>query len=394
MDKRLNEIMQRKAEIRTALQGEEKVDLKALEKELKDLNQEEEELRRRQAVADMLNEQGAAADDADARKIEKPGTATADDNIYDSMEYRMAFMRHVTRNVPMPKQFELRSNSNTLTTDVGAVVPPQTLNRIVEKIEAYGMILPLVTRTNYITGMAIPTSDVKPVATWVNEGATSDLQKKTTGTITFSHYKLRCAASVSLETDYMALSAFEDALVRNISEAMAKAIEQAILTGDGTTQPTGILKTLPTGDANIATSKLDYKTLVSAEAALPMEYENGAVWVMSKKTFMAFVGMTDSAGQPIARVNYGIGGTPERSLLGRRVILTTYLPSFTTTLKKTDVFAFIFRFSDYVLNTNFSIGMKMYEDNETDDIIRKSIMVCDGKVIDDSSLVVMTGATA
>ena len=37
------------------------------------------------------------------------------------------------------------------------------------------------------------------------------------------------------------------------------------------------------------------------------------VWVMTKKTFMSIEGMTDKNGQPIARVNYGMGGKPERS---------------------------------------------------------------------------------
>lgn len=40
------------------------------------------------------------------------------------------------------------------------------------------MILPLVTRTAYKTGMVIPTASVKPTATWVAEGAGSDKQKK------------------------------------------------------------------------------------------------------------------------------------------------------------------------------------------------------------------------
>ena len=38
---------------------------------------------------------------------------------------------------------------------------------------------------------------------------------------------------------------------------------------------------------------------VDAEAKLPLAYENDAVWFMTKKTFMDFVGMVDE--QPIAR---------------------------------------------------------------------------------------------
>lgn len=49
MDKRLKEINDRKLEIRSMLQGEEKVDLNALEKELADLEAEATELRRRRS---------------------------------------------------------------------------------------------------------------------------------------------------------------------------------------------------------------------------------------------------------------------------------------------------------------------------------------------------------
>ena len=40
------------------------------------------------------------------------------------------------------------------------------------------MIMPLITRTNYAAGVNIPTTSVKPVATWVNEGAGSEKQKQ------------------------------------------------------------------------------------------------------------------------------------------------------------------------------------------------------------------------
>ena len=84
------------------------------------------------------------------------------------------------------------------------------------KMEAESVILPLVTKTNYKGGLSVPTSTVKPVASWVNEGAGSDRQKKTTSYISFAYHKLRCEISVSLEVDTMALSAFETAFVNSI----------------------------------------------------------------------------------------------------------------------------------------------------------------------------------
>ncbi len=127
------------------------------------------------------------------------------------------------------------------------------------------------------------------------------------------------------------------------------------------------------------------------ESALPTAYENGAYYFMTKKTFMQFVGMTDDNGQPIARVNYGIGGKPERVLLGRVVkLLDDYMSSYAATQSADTIIAFIFRPVDYTLNTNLNITVKTYEDNDTDDKITKAVMLVDGKVVDKHSLVTLT----
>ena len=105
---------------------------------------------------------------------------------------------------------------------------------------------------------------------------------------------------------------------------------------------------------------------------------------------MTFVGMVDSQKQPIARVNYGIAGRPERTLLGRTVILNNYIGSYTKAVTVATTFAFLFNFKDYVLNTNYQMTLKKYEDNETDDQVTKAIMLADGKVVDVNSLVTLT----
>ena len=310
----------------------------------------------------------------------------------NTTEYRKAFMNYVTKGTAIPGEFK-NVNANTKTTDVGEMIPETVLSRIIEKIEATGMILPLVTRTAYKGGLTIPISTVKPVATWVAEGNGSDKQKKTTGSITFAYHKLRCAISNSLEVDVMALSVFETTFVNNVVEAMTKALEQSIIKGDGSGKPKGILAETVVEGQNIdiaKAGKLDYKTLVSAEAALPLAYENGTVWFMTKKTFMEFIGITDTNGQPIARVNYGINGSADRTLLGRRVILNDYMSSYDQTGATEHIFAFLFNPSDYVLNTNLNITIKRYEDNDTDDMVTKALMLVDGKVVDKNSLVTLT----
>lgn len=235
------------------------------------------------------------------------------------------------------------------------------------------------------------------MATWTPEGSGSDKQKKATGSIVFAYHKLRCAVSVSFEVSVVTLGVFETTIINNIAEAMTKALEQAIISGSGEGQPKGVLtETVVTGqNVDIAAAdEPDYDTLINAEAALPLAYENGAVWCMTKKTFMKFVGMVDQQGQPIARVNYGIGGRPERSLLGRTVVLNDYMASLGATITEDTVVAFLFNFADYVMNTNYNITVKRYEDNDTDGQVTKAIMLVDGKVVDKNSLVTITKKVA
>ena len=329
---------------------------------------------------------------ARGKTVERMDSVEVGEDLYNTMEYRKAFMNHVMKGDSVPVKF-INADANTKTTDVSVVIPTTVMERIVEKMEATGMILPLVTRTAYKGGVKIPVSTVKPVATWVAEGAGSDRQKRTVGSIDFAYNKLRCEISVSLETDTMALPVFETVFVNNVSEAMVKAQEQAIVSGTGSGQPKGFLTETPAEGQAIelgATDQLEYQTLVDAEAALPLAYENDAVWFMTKKTFMGFVGMVDANEQPIARVNAGINGRPERTLLGRTVVLNDYMSSYADTMTADAIIAALFNPKDYILNTNLAVTIKRYEDNDTDDQVTKAVMLVDGKVVDVNSLVTIT----
>lgn len=312
----------------------------------------------------------------------------------DTMEYRTAFMDYVLNNRMSDVLREVRENANTLTSDVASVIPTVLANRIVEKAESYGMILPLVTKTSYAAGVEIPTATMKPTATWVSEGAGSDRQKYTTGKISFTHHKLRCEVSLSMEVGAMALSAFEGRIVESVAKAMVVAKEKAIVNGTGSGQPKGVLKETPeTGQAlEVASGAgLSYQLLCDCEAAIPQAYEANVKWFMSKKTFMGFVGLVDDNKQPVARINYGLGGRPERTLLGREVVLTgDYMPSFAKAPTADTLFMFLFDMSDYVMNSVHDMGVSKKQDWDTEDLLTKAVTSCDGKVVDKGSLVTVT----
>ena len=293
-----------------------------------------------------------------------------------NLEYRNAFMEFVLRGTAIPA--ELRDN--TTTSNAASVIPTVLVNQIIEKFDNVGMILPLVTKTSYAAGVEVPTSTVKPVASWVAEGAGSDRQSKATGKIVFAYYKLRCEISMSMEVGAMALAAFEAKFVENVAKAMTYAIENAVINGTGSGQPKGILTessiVVTTSEAN----KIAYADLCEVEGNIPVEYEVGAKYCMNKKTFAKVLAMTDGQGQPIARVNYGLGGAPERTILGRDVVISPYVA---------DDKLFAFDFADYILNTVYDMGISKKQDWDTEDLLTKAVMSVDGKAVDAGSLVVL-----
>ena len=312
----------------------------------------------------------------------------------NSVEYRSAFMAYVMRGERSNVLNEARSNASTTTATFGAVIPTVLIDRIIEKAESYGMILPRVTKTQYAAGVEIPVSTLKPTASWVAEGATSDRQKYTGAKISFTHHKLRCEVSVSMEVGTMALAAFEAKIVENVAAAIVKAKEQAIISGTGTGQPKGILAETPVdGQAITLTSgtALTYDLLCQAEGALPQAYETNAVWLMTKKNFYAFQAIKDNNGQPVARVNYGINGKAERTLLGREVVLCgDYMGNYAQVPTKNTVFAAMFDLADYCLNSVYEIGIDRKQDWDTEDLLTKAVTACDGKCADKGSLVTLT----
>lgn len=325
------------------------------------------------------------------------GQVADNEDVYGSVAYRKAFMKAIVSG----NRVDFRADQSTTTTDtnVNTVIPTNLVNQIIEKFEQLGKLYNLVTRTSYAVGQVIPTDGVKPVATWVSEGASSDSQKKTLGgTITFSHFKLRCEIRYSEEVNTMTLSAFEALFVKQVSEAMLRAIESAIVDGNGSTTPKGILTETPNSGQALtveASGKLTYKLLTEVEAAIPEQYEATTRWVMNKKTFMAFIGMVDSAGQPIARINYGIGGAVERTLLGREVVLYTpqtgsKLGTYSDTVTADTIFAFLADLGDYVLNTNYNLGIQNAVDWDNEDHKTKAVLACDGKMIVKDSLITLT----
>lgn len=381
----LKDIETRKAQIAEECKKASGADLDKLYKEMNDLKAKEEEIRKQQDemekrkyIADQINKNEIVTKKIDEKK--EPN------NMYtvDSNEYRKAFMNYVLSGEMTP---EFRSVSTTA--DNGAVIPTAVMNTVVEKMEQYGNILPLVRKLSYPAGVVVPTSALATEAKWMQEGAAVDVNGKSTVAVTFGAYELAAAIGISFKAHIQSLSAFEAAVAENVSRAMVKALEKAIISGDGAAKPKGIVtETVPEAQKVTLSAKLGYKDIVNMVKAIPSAYKDGAVLTMNENTFLDMATVVDNNGQPVAHVNYGVDGEPIAALLGKKVVFTDYLPDFTSA-KTGDVVAFAFQYDKYILNTAYQMDLVTYTEDATRNKVYQSIGMYDGKVVDNNGLVLV-----
>lgn len=396
---RIKEIEKRKAEIVEKSKSANVEELDNLIKEMDGLNKEIEEIRKieaeeiekRKEIANKINNNEIKTKIIDEEKKEEKRGNVKMENKLDSVEYRNAFIEFAKTGV-MAEEFR----DVALTSNNSAVIPVTTLNKIVEKLESFGNILPLVTYMNYPAGVAVPTSQLASPAVWTTD---SDLSKngaavdgKVTGSVTFGAYPLVKAIGLSFMSQVQSLSAFENALANNVADSMAKAMEKAIVDGTGVGQMKGILAETPANTVALS-NKLSFADVVNIKKAIPAAYRSGAVLVMNESTFYEFYGMTDANGQPIARVNFGVDKEPEYMLFGQRVVVTDWMNDYETA-KNGDVVAFAVQLDKYVINTAHNIDLVTYIDNATRNKVYQSFAAVDGKLVDANGLVFVTKGTA
>jgi HK97 family phage major capsid protein len=320
----------------------------------------------------------------------------------NSVQYRTAFMNFVCRNVPIP--MELRTDATTKTTDASAVIPTTLLHEIIREVKTYGEIYAKVRHLNVQGGVEIPILSLLPKATWItaNTGTSeSEKQKLQANTkISFNYYGLECKLAQTLLTNVTTLEIFQEEFVKLAAEAMVQAIEVAIFNGTGSGMPLGITKDSRVPTANVI-------TLTEAEfsdweawhkkvfAKMKKSYRDGEFF-MAQGTFDGYIdGMVDKNGQPVGRTNYGISDASPYRFGGKTVqtVEDDIVADFAAATSGTVVAVFA-KLSNYGLNNNMDVKVVKWEDHDTNELKNKTIMVCDGKLIDPYGVLIIKKGAA
>ena len=335
IEKRLKEIKDRKMEIRSMLEKDEAdLNLKEIKDELKKLESEEKQLEERMSIAKSIQDGGIAAN-----TIQKPEVrdmtnfeGMTRDEILSSPEYRSAYLK----NLQGKHLTEVEERAlTTATNSAGAAVPTQTLNKIIDKLRQTSALFPYI-NVSYVPGrLSLVVANAKNAATWKTEGSDGTPADDTVVEVNLGGFELIKLVEISAAAQAMTIDAFEDYISAEIGRQMAMAVENAVLNGSGSGEPTGVLTGITWNENNTsnweAGGEVNYDALVDGLALLPTMYHNNAVFVMNRKMLFGGVRKIKTAdGQPI--FTYNPQDPARNSILGYPVIIDDFMPDDTILL--------------------------------------------------------------
>lgn len=329
-----------------------------------------------------------------AFRSNRQDTQAASDDPTERSEYKKAFVEYVCRSTPIPEELRVpvkRAAVVTGTADVGAVIPTTLVKEIIQELESYGNIYAKVTKTNIQGGVAIPVLSLKPEATWVGENASDSQKLKADEKVVFNYYGVECKIAQSLLASIVTIEEFQKLFVPLATEAIMKALEKAIIKGDGTTQPLGILKDARVKNViTMAPEDMTWNGWHRMKAKIKKSYRNGC-FIMAQSTFDEKIdGMEDKNGQPVGRTNYGVNGEENYRFMGKDVetVEEELLPYYEDAAVG-DVFAIFGNLKDYAVNSNLEMQVVKWVDHDTNEVKNKVIMIADGKVTDANGFILI-----
>lgn len=368
--------------------------------EVKDLDAKHEEEVKAKADFEALNSKVIAKKTDFVSAGESVSTAADEEkDIYASREYEKAFMNYVQHNTPMPQEFRNEAAKST-TTDVSALIPTTLVKEIIREMKSYGNLYAKVRKLNVQGGVEIPILTLKPSASWVGEEASEDQKIEAKTKLTFSYHGLECKIAMTLLASAVTLDEFKNVFIKLAVEAMAEAIDKAIVNGTGSSQPLGITKDTRIPSANTITltpadmaSWAAWKKKVFGK--MKKAYRKGD-FIMAQGTFDGYIdGMVDANGQPIGRVNYGIDGGETYRFGGKTVetveddVIANYDDASTG-----NIIAIFADLSNYAINSNMQMTTVRWIDHDTNQEKQKVSMIIDGKLMDPNGVLIIKKGAA
>ena len=283
-----------------------------MEAEVISLGSEIARLERREALdAEMAKPVGSPL-------INRPGMSSDVKTGRASDEYKKAMLTALRTN--------FRTVSNVLMegTDASGGFPTR---RSSDLLEQENVIRSLATVIQTSGERKINVAASKPAASWVEENGELVFGDAAFDQVILDAYKLSVAVKVSEELLGDNAYDLESFLINAFGQAIANAEEEAFLTGDGSSKPTGIFHSAKGGQTGVVTassSTITADEVIDLIYKLKRPYRTNAVFVTSDSTLAAIRKLKDGTGMYIWQPAL-TAGEPDR-LLGYPVYTSQFVP--------------------------------------------------------------------
>ena len=289
----------------------------------------------------------------------------------DSAEYRSAWLKKL-----MGKELDTEERAAIT---ASAAIPTETMNMIIHKLELNPIIKAV--DVSYIPGnISFPVESAVADANWVEMATAATDSADALDAVTLGAYKLIKTVSITADVQAMAIPAFEQWLVARLANKIEKAIDAAILTGNGSGKPTGILATLTTADGTWASTGLVWKDIATIIGKIKSEYRADSTFVMDSNLFFgSIVGMVDNNKQPVVKLADTEGPAAYR-LVGFPVIVDDNCTSDNILFGDLKAYKFNFASAPEVKSDDsveFRTGNRVY----------RAMALADGKLADTNAIV-------
>ena len=309
-EKRLKEIEERKLEIRSILESDQKLEkdeLDKLEAELRDLESEKKDIEKRRAIAE-----GIQAGTVQTRNI---GNFTNNnvpeqrsiEEIISTPEYRSAFLKKLLgRSLTEAEERVYTLAPNT----AGAAVPTQTYNKIFDQMTKIAPMLSNITLLRVPGNLRLAVQGVRNPAQAHQELAAVNPAADTLVSVSLTGYEFIKVLRISATIRAMAIDAFEDWLARTLGEDLAVAIDNEIINGPTVSGDIASAQVWNAGTNYVQyQNNISYEDICNCIAMLPSAFDANAKWLMNKSTFyQQIMQITDTNGNLIAIQSLADGG--------------------------------------------------------------------------------------
>lgn len=309
----IEQIQARLAEIAGLIDTATGDDLTALENEARTLNTQLDTLRgeaqRRQALRDSVAR--GAAGSVIPNATGSGSEPSAERYAVDSAEYRSAWLRNLMG--------QTLTDAERTAVTASAAIPTQTMNEIVHRLQD-SPLLGEIDMTFIPGNVSWPVESTANAASWVAMGTAATDGADALTAVSLSAYKLIKTVEITADVQAMSIDAFEAWLVARLANKLELAADAAVLTGTGSSQPTGILTTISTATGTFTKAAMTYTDLMTIMGSLGTVYRRNAIFVVPSALFYSdIIGMKGTDNRPVLVMD---PTAPEvYRLLGHKVVI-------------------------------------------------------------------------